>query len=136
MCIKGNRTITYFWLPAFERDLHRDCTILHLHGLLIAQLMLIPFSVFSEEEPDLNSELEISVGDFNTLNADQYQFCSDHRDGGGNRWPTDGEAADGSDPWHDGVRLPRLHLPGQQLLRAHRTSSTKTGTPAILRWEG
>ena len=71
MCIKGNRTITYFWLPAFERDLHRDCTILHLHGLLIAQLMLIPFSVFSEEEPDLNSELEISVGDFNTLNADQ-----------------------------------------------------------------
>ena len=70
MCIKGNRTITYFWLPAFERDLHRDCTILHLHGLLIAQLMLIPFSVFSEEEPDLNSELEISVSDLNTLDAD------------------------------------------------------------------
>ena len=77
MCIKGNRTITYFWLPAFERDLHRDCAILHLHGLVIAhqelQLMLIPFSVFSEEETDLNSELEISVGDFDLhtpLNAD------------------------------------------------------------------
>ena len=64
MCIKGNRTITYFWLPAFERDLHRDCNILHLHGLEL-QLMLIPFSVFSEEEPDLNSELEISVGGLN-----------------------------------------------------------------------
>ena len=94
-------------------------------------------SVFSEEEPDLNSELEISVSDLNkhtrTLSADQ--FSSDYRDGGSNCWPVDGEAANGSDDGHDGGRLPRLHLPRQQLLRPHRPP-TQTRTPTILRWTG
>ena len=94
-------------------------------------------SVFSEEEPDLNSELEISVSDLNkhtrTLSADQ--FSSDYRDGGSNCWPVDGEAANGSNDGHDGVRLPRLHLPRQQLLRPHRPP-TQTRTPTILRWTG
>ena len=34
------------------------------------------------------------------------EFSPDNRDGGGDCEPTDGEAEDGSDPGHNGVRLP------------------------------
>ena len=71
-CMKGNRTITYFWMPAFQRG--RTCTGRPSHICMAtapthdcpgvaANLHFL--AVFSEEEPDLNSELEISVSDLN-----------------------------------------------------------------------
>ena len=135
MCIKGNRTITYFCLPAsFQRGIQSYICIPTFSDYC-PRLDLDFLSVFSEEEPDLNSELEISVGGFDKFSM-LTEFSPDNRDSGGDCEPADGEAEDGSDPGHDGVRLSRLNLPRQQLVCPHRTSSTQTGTPAIIWWTG
>lgn len=63
------------------------------------------FSVFSEEEPDLNSELEISVRKVSLLLMTMCSSspCSDHRDCRGHRDPAAGEAADSSDDRQPGL---------------------------------
>ena len=91
------------------------------------------FSVFSEEEPDLNSELEVSVSDLIKLRCGLLisSNSADHRDSGGDRGPADGEAEDSTHAGHDGVRLSGLHVLGQQLLRAHDLAAEARTGPVL-----